>query len=236
MKHRSRCAVAVFLVALGGACASLVEEYERGASRSSSSDKSGPADGLREALRVGTDRAVDALGREGGYFDVPRFRIGLPEELAKIGKALRTVGLSEQVDEFELSMNRAASTAAPLAKSVFLDAVRGLTFQDALAILRGTKREATDYFRSKTSTRLTELFRPTIRGQLDAVGATRNFDRLMDRAASLPFVESPPFDLTGYVTDEALDRLFLKLGEEEQRIREDPIARTTELLKRWFKR
>jgi len=127
-----------------------------------------------------------------------------------------------------------AEQAAPLAKPVFVDAIRQMSFQDAMAILRGQKHEATDYFREKTSAQLAELFRPPVEQKLGEVGATRTFNDLMGRAKALPFVEVPSFDLAGYVTDEALAGLFKVLGEEEQRIRDDPAARTTELLQRWF--
>lgn len=163
-------------------------------------------------------------------------RIPLPDKLDKVGSALRKIGLDSIVDDFETSMNRAAEEAVPLAKPVFMDAIRAMSFEDAMSILRGRKHEATDYFRGKTSSRLAELFEPKVARALDEVGATREFNELMGKAEQILLVETPPVDLAGYVTEEALDGLFDKLGDEEKKIREDPVARTTELLERWFGR
>lgn len=213
-------------------CAPLLEGLESAVS--APSDRSTPADALREALRVGTARTVEALGASGGYLDHPQLRIGVPHKVEKIAKALRAIGLGKLVDDFETSMNRAAEQAAPLAKPVFMDAISEMSFEDALTILRGSSHEATDYFRAKTSARLTDLFQPKVSEQLASVGATRRFDELMDRASKLPLIKRPPLDLASYVTEEALDGLFDRLGREEVRIREDPVARSTAILKRWF--
>jgi hypothetical protein len=215
---------------LCGGCAELLSELQV----SDGTDASSPADGLREALRVGTGRAADRLGRTDGYLGADDVRIPLPDKLDRIGTALRTIGAGDHVDEFVTSMNRAAEAAAPVAKSVFVDAIREMTFDDAVAILRGRQHEATDYFRSHAGPRLAERFRPIVADKLDSVGATRSFNELMDRTARLPFLERPAFDLAGYVTDEALDGLFLRIAKEEERIRTDPVARTTELLRKYF--
>ncbi len=195
-----------------------------------------PADGLREALRVGTERAVSSLGRTDGYLGSPELRIGVPEDLDKLARALRTIGAGEVVDEFETSLNRAAESAAPLAQEVFWNAIREMTIEDAMTILRGNAHEATDYLRTHAEPVLVERFRPIVSRELDSVGATREFNELVDRANRLPFVEKPVFDLPDYVTGEALSGLWKELGKEEQRIREDPLARTTELLKKYFGR
>lgn len=191
-------------------------------------------DGLREALRVGTIRAVESLGRADGYLGNDAVRIPMPDKLRSIDKALRAIGRSEIVDRFVTSMNRAAEAAAPVAKDVFIGAVREITFRDAWTILRGKEHEATDYLRAHAGPRLRELFLPIVAGKLDSVGATRDFDRLMERTAEIPFVGKPVFELDGYVTDRALDGLFLTLAREEERIRKDPIARTTALLRKFF--
>jgi hypothetical protein len=193
-----------------------------------------PEDGLREALTIGTMRAVEALGRANGYLGNEAVKIPLPEKLRTIEKALRVVGRSQVVDDFVTSMNRAAEAAAPVAKDVFLGAVRAMTFRDAWTILRGKGHEATDYLRANAGPRLRELFLPIVSEKLGQVGATRDFDRLMARSAEIPFVGKPAFELDGYVADRALDGLFATLAQEEERIRKDPIARTTELLRKFF--
>ena len=231
--RRGRVGAAAVVVAgllLCCGCAELLAELQA----QTAADASTPSDGLREALRVGTGRAVNLLGRTDGYLGSDDVRIPLPRKLEKIGKALKTLGADDVVDEFVTSLNRAAEAAAPVAKGVFVDSIREMTFDDAVTILRGRDHEATDYFRGHAGPRLAELFRPIVSDKLDAVGATREFNELMDRTSALPFVERPAFNLTEYVTDEALDGLFLRIAREEERIRTDPLARTTELLKKYF--
>ncbi|MDH3283792.1 MAG: DUF4197 domain-containing protein [Acidobacteriota bacterium] len=206
---------------------SITEQLETG-------DGSQPADGLREALRVGTGRAVSRLGARGGYLDDQEVRIGVPQELELADQALRLVGRRALVDEFVLSMNRAAEAAAPLAQRVFVDAIFEMTFDDAMRILRGQRHEATDYLVEHAGPRLGDVFRPLVAQKLDEVGATRSFGELLARIEELPLVDKPVFALDEYVTGEALDGLFLVIAREEERIRADPVARTTELLRRWF--
>jgi hypothetical protein len=229
MKHSS-CIVLIAALLLLPGCAELLAELEQLDTTPSSS----PADGLREALRVGTDRAVGSVGRLDGYLGNPDIRIAVPEKLRKVEKALRLLGADRIVDEFSTSMNRAAEAAAPVAKQVFLDAVRRMTFEDAMTILRGNSHEATDYFRATAGPELERLFSPIVDDKLESVGATRSFNDLMRQVDDLPLLNRPVFDLNAYVTDEALDGLFLMLAREEERIRTDPVARTTELLRRWF--
>ncbi len=206
---------------------SVYEQLETG-------EDGGPADGLREALRVGTSRAVSRLGTDGGYLDDPALRIGVPRELETVDKALRLVGKRSLVDELVLSMNRAAEAAAPLAEEVFKDAIRAMTFDDAMRILRGKDHEATDYLVEHAGPRLEEVFRPIVARKLDEVGASRALVDVLDRVNEMPFVDEPVFALDEHVTGEALDGLFQVIANEERRIRTDPVARTTELLKRWF--
>lgn len=223
------CVVLSSVTGLGG-CAGLLSDLQL----DEPADATTPADGLREALRVGTTRAVELLGRPDGYLADPQVRIPLPDKVDGVARALRTIGAGSIVDEFVTSMNRAAEAAAPQAKAVFIDAVRTMTFSDAMTIIRGNAHEATDYLRRTAGPRLAERLRPIVADKLDSVGATREFDDLVSRAEQLPFIHRPVFDLTGYVTDEALDGLFLTIAREEERIRRDPLARTTELLRRYF--
>lgn len=198
------------------------------------SDRSTPQDGLREALRVGTGRATELLGRENGYLGNPDVRISLPEKFHGISRALRAVGAGHVVDQFVTSMNRAAEAAAPRARKVFVTAIREMTFADAMAILRGNGQEATHYLREHAGPRLTTAFRPIVAEKLDSVGVTRRFDELVEEASRLPFIRKPVFDLEAYVTSEAVEGLFLMIGREEEKIRRDPLARTTYLLRKYF--
>lgn len=217
------------LVPLGG-CATLMDSLET----VSASETSTPADGLREALKVGTARAVDSLGRVDGYLGRPEVRLEVPEKLEPLARALRTLGRGDLVDEFQTSINRAAEAAVPVARDVFLASIREMTFGDAMAILRGSGHEATDYFREHAGPRLAERFRPIVDDKLETVGATRKFNDLMDDLRRVPLVERPVFDLGEHVTSEALRGLFLTLEREEEKIRRDPAARSTALLRKWF--
>ena len=190
--------------------------------------------GLKEALEVGTNKAVALVSQYDGYFKNAKIKIPLPENVQKAEKLLRTVGLSRQVDEFELSMNRAAERAAPKAKPIFWDAIQKMTFTDARNILDGPTDAATTYFRQKTSMQLQSAFKPVVNQAMSEVGVTQAYKTLDQRIRSLPFTESLRFDLDQYVTDKALNGLFLMLAEEEKKIRQDPAARVTDLLKKVF--
>ncbi len=190
--------------------------------------------GLKEALRIGTDNSVTQVGKIDGYLKNPAIHIGLPGPVAKAEKLLRFAGYGEQVDAFETSMNRAAEKAAPQAKEIFWQAIAGMTLDDARQILDGGDTAATDYFAERTRPQLMEIFSPIVHDSLASVGATKKFQDLDTTLRTLPLGESLSFDLDHYVTDGALDGLFLILGEEERKIRENPAARTTELLKKVF--
>ena len=212
-------------------CASLLEDLERTIADMESST---PTDGLREALAVGTGRTVDRRGRTGGYLGDKLAEIAVPQKFDSAARALRVIGRSDLIDDFKISMNLAAEAAAPVARDVFMQSIRQMSFDDARSILSGHDTAATDFFRRTAGPELTRRFAPIVDGKLAEVGATRDFDDLMDRIEALPLVDRPVFDLTSYVTDRALTGLFDTLAEEEQRIRTDPVARTTDLLKRWF--
>jgi len=197
-------------------------------------DSKTAADGLKEALGVGTSRSVDLLGRPDGYLKNLDVRIPMPEKLNVVDKSLRTIGKGGLVDEFVTSMNRAAEAAAPHARKVFLDTIKEMSFADAVKIVRGRDHEATDYLRQNAGPGLTTLFRPIVAEQLDQVGTTRSFNAMMGRASTLPFAGKSAFKLDEYVTDRALAGMFLMIGREEVKIRKDPVARTTDLLKSVF--
>ena len=190
--------------------------------------------GLKEALQIGAENTVNLTGRADGYFLNQAIKILMPEKLRTLEKGLRVVGYGPQVDEFILSMNRAAEQAAPFAKQIFWDAIGEMTFEDARKILSGNQTAATDYFKTKTTDKLTAAFRPVVEKSMNEVGVTRQYKELVGRYQTIPFVKSETFDIDSYVVSKALDGLFHVLGEEERKIRTNPAARTTDLLKEVF--
>jgi hypothetical protein len=193
------------------------------------------AGGLQEALRLGTERAVAVVSKDRGYLDNARIAIPLPESVRKAEKILRVAGFGTQLDEFKMSMNRAAEKAAPQATAVFADAIKQMTFDDVRRIWKGPDDAATAFFKEKTSPRLTELFKPMVTTAMSEVNVTGAYQGIETKVKSIPFAgELLPRDLEQYVTGKALDGLFVMLADEERRIRQDPAARATDLLKRVF--
>lgn len=192
------------------------------------------AAGLKEALQVGTANAVKVTGMTDGYFMNEAIRIGMPDKLRSVEKGLRMVGYGPQVDEFVLSMNRAAERAAPAAKDIFVGAIREMTFDDARRILGGGDTAATEYFRAKTSDRLKTAFRPVVEKSMKQSGVVQRYDDLIGRAGSLPFGAGVSLDINDYVVDRALDGLFYVIAQQEKDIRTNPAARVTDLLKGVF--
>ncbi len=190
--------------------------------------------GLKEALDIGTQNAVKNVSRENGYFENLNIKIPVPEKLEDTEKLLRKVGMDDSVDEFILSMNRAAEKAAPQAVDIFVDAIRDMTVVDAYGIVKGDETAATSYFKDKTSDNLYGLFKPVVTDSMAQVGVVRSYKRMMDKYNSIPFVKKIDVDIEDYVTDEALDGLFFMVGEEEKKIRKDPVASVTELLQKVF--
>ncbi|MBN2719846.1 MAG: DUF4197 domain-containing protein [Proteobacteria bacterium] len=197
-------------------------------------DEETMVDGLKEALRIGTKNAVSSVSVQDGYFRNLDIRIPVPEKLEKAESLLRNMGMGERVDEFILGMNRAAEAAAPQAVDIFTEAIRQMTINDAVGIVKGGETAGTDYFRIKTSDRLSALFRPVIQDSLARVGAVNSYKRVVGAYNAIPLVEDVGIDLEGYVTEEALGGLFFMVGEEEKKIRQDPAARVTDLLREVF--
>lgn len=190
--------------------------------------------GLKEALKVGTENTVNLTGRPDGYFMNQAIKILMPPKLQTLEKGLRTVGYGPQVDEFILSMNRAAEQAAPSAKKIFWDAIGEMSFDDARKILSGGDTAATEYFKGKTTDRLTTAFRPVVEKATNEVGVTRQYKDLVGRAQAIPFLKVESLDVDNYVVGKSLDGLFYVLAGEERKIRTDPAARVTGLLKEVF--
>lgn len=193
-------------------------------------------DGLKEALKVGSENALAFLSQEGSYFYNPQIKIGLPESLNKIESVIRSAGFGSYVDDFELSMNRAAEKAAPAAKKIIFDALKEMTFSDAKKILNGKANEATIYFKEKSYAKLMEIFRPLVNSSMSQAGVTNKYLEIESMITKIPFIESLPgnFNLDNYVTEKALDGIFLMLEKEEKKIRENPSARVTDLLREVF--
>jgi len=189
--------------------------------------------GLKETLEVSTTQAVALTGRHDGFLKNEAIRILLPPKLQAVGKGMRLLGMGEQVDDLEIGMNRAAEAATPQAKEIFLEAVRKMTFHDARLILSGGDTAATDYFRNKSSSDLTTAFTPIVHRSLEKVGAARQYQRVI-KSAPGGNVLAGEFDLDKYVVEKTLDGLFYTLGAEESRIRRDPGAQTSALLKEVF--
>lgn len=192
------------------------------------------ASGLKEALQVGSENAVGLTGRPDGYFGNEAIRILMPEPLRKLERGLRILGYDQQVDEFVLSMNRAAERAAPAAKQIFWDAIGEMTFDDAEKIMTAGGTAATDYLKSTTSGKLVAAFQPVVEQAMQEVGVTRQYSELVGYAKEIPFVKSETVDINRYVVQRALDGLFQVLGEQERKIRTDPAAQVTSLLKEVF--
>jgi hypothetical protein len=190
--------------------------------------------GLKEALQVATEKSVSLTGRPNGYFSSAAIKILMPEKLRSMEQGLRAVGYGPQVDEFVLSMNRAAEQAAPAAKQIFVDAISSMTFDDAKKILSGGDTSATEFFKAKTTDNLTAAFRPVVDKTMGEVGVIRQYQALMGRFEAIPFAKSQTFDIDGYVTNKALGGLFHVVGEQEKQIRTNPAARTTALLQEVF--
>lgn len=192
------------------------------------------ASGLKEALALGTKKAVGLVSAVNGYYKNDAIRILLPDKVQQAAEILGKLGYQRQVDEFLASMNHAAEKAAPKAASFFADAIRGMSIDDARAILSGGDTSATEYFKTKTGAKLYDEFKPAISESMERAAVTRAYRAMMDKVPTLPFSKPESVDLDHHVTTKALDGLFFMVGEEEKKIRRDPVARTTDLLSRVF--
>jgi hypothetical protein len=191
-------------------------------------------EGLKEALINGISKGSDQVSQLDGYFKNPEIKIPFPPEVQKVEKTLRDIGLGSEVDKFVMTLNRGAEDAAKEAKPIFINAIKSMTIQDAWAILRGEDNAATEYLRKTTSSQLKSAFKPVIQNSLNKVNATKYYGELVTRYNKIPLVEKVNPNLDDYATDKAIEGLFTMIAKEEKNIRKDPVARTTELLKRVF--
>jgi uncharacterized protein DUF4197 len=190
--------------------------------------------GLKQALQIGAEQSVKLTGRPNGFFGNPDIKILMPSNLRPLEKGLRMIGYGPKVDGFVLSMNRAAEAAAPAARKIFIDAITAMSFDDARRILSGGDTAATDYFKLKTTPQLTAAFRPVVEKTMASNGVTQQYNALVAQYKSMPFAKNQDLDISHYVVSKALDGLFFELGQEESKIRKDPAAQTTNLLREVF--
>tara|TARA_R100000005_G_scaffold95557_2_gene77532 strand:- start:28934 stop:29701 length:768 start_codon:yes stop_codon:yes gene_type:complete len=191
-------------------------------------------DGLKEALRVGTETVVGQVGAVDGYNSDPAIHIPLPEKMQQAQALLKKFGLSGLADDLETKLNRGAEAAAPKTKEIIYNAISAMTLEDAQAIYNGPDDAATQYFRKVSTGELTETIRPVMQETLQDVGALSTYDSLISQYKDIPLVPDIRTDLNDYATDMALEGLFHYLAVEEAAIRKDPVKRTTEILKTVF--
>jgi hypothetical protein len=193
--------------------------------------------GLKEALRVGTERSVGLAGATDGFWNDTRIRVPFPPEAIKVKNTLTDLGIRKPVEDFERTLNKAAEEAAKEAVPVFVDAITGMTIQDGFNLLRGGDNAATNYLREKTTATLTTKFRPVVESATAKVALTSYWKPVAsayNTATVLTGGQAVDPDLNAYVTQRAIDGLFLLIADEEKKIRQDPLARTTDLLRRVF--
>jgi len=192
------------------------------------------ASGLKEALNIGIKKAVDVLGKPNGFSTDKEVKIAFPEEIKKVDKTLRSVGLGKLSDDFIKQLNTSAEKAVVLATPILIDAIKSMTFDDAMKILMGGEGSATKYFETKTNTNLYSAFKPKVKEVLDQYGVSASYSTLMTKYNAMPFVSKANTDLTDYVTKQTLKGLFLKLVQEENKIRNDANLRPSPLLQKVF--
>ncbi len=243
MKRLLACLVTLLLAASASAQMPNVNELLKGTgalgkvpgATSGVDDRTGAA-GIKEALGRGTENAVKSLAKTDGYFGNQTVKILMPKDIQRVADAAKMAGAQKQVDEFILSMNRAAEAAAPEAAKYFGDAIRAMSVDDVRGILSGGDSAATDFFRRTTGDKLHAAFKPVVSKKVGEVGATKAYTDLMGKAGGLTSVlgGGKSLDLDEYVTNKALDGLFATVAVEEKKIRTNPAARTTDLLKTVF--
>lgn len=192
------------------------------------------SEAFKQALRIGSEQVVSQLGAEDGFNADPLVHIPLPKSMKKVNKVLGKLGMDGMLDDLELKLNRAAETATPAARELFVNAVQDMSFDDVMQIYQGPDDAATQYFRQKMSPGLQEAMRPLVDQSLSEVGALQLYDQVVGEYESLPFMPDVKNDLSDHVLSLSLDGIFHYLAEEEKAIRENPVRHTTNLLKRVF--
>ncbi len=233
MKKRNTFYLALIFILFIGCTSTDLNRVLQGASNAILSNED-VANGLKEALVKGISVGSDSASREGGFYKNELIRIALPEEFRKVEGTMRKLGLGAEVDRVLLAINRGAENAAKEAKPIFINAIKQLTIQDAFSILKGEEDAATQFLRMTTSDQLTALFKPRVQESLNQVGATRYYTDLVKAYNAIPSTKKLNPDLNAYVTEQALNGLFKLIAQEEKNIRENPLERTTVLMRRVF--
>lgn len=190
--------------------------------------------GLKEALSTGVSKGADLVSVSNGYFGNPQIKIPFPAEIKQVETRLRKMGMGNQVDQFVLSLNQAAEEAAKEAKPVFISAIKQMTIQDVWAVFKGKEDAATQYLNRTTSAQLHEKFKPVVKQSLEKVNATKYYATLISAYNKLPLVKKVNTNLEDYATNKAIEGLFVMVAKEEKNIRQNPTARTSDLLKKVF--
>ncbi len=237
MKALGRILIVCFLALTLGASAQLFKDLEKTVktiTKSGGLSEEDAVAGLKEALIKGTNKGTDIVSQVDGYFKNPAIKIPMPEDARKVESKLRSFGQDKMVDDAILSINRAAEDAAGHAADIFVDAIKNMSIKDAIGIVRGDTTAATQYLQRNTTRSLNAKFRPVIETSLEKVNATKYWRSVFDTYNKIPFVSDVNPDLADYVTGKAIDGLFLMIAKEEVNIRKDPLARTSDILKKVF--
>ncbi len=228
----------VVLMALAGCTATQINQAVSSVDKALSAEQplttSEIGDGLKEALISGISKGADLASQSDGYFKNLEIKIPFPPDVKKVEDKLRQIGMGNQVDQFVLTLNRGAEDAAKEAKPIFIDAIKQMSIEDAWSLLKGQPDAATVYLKKTTSGRLKTKFSPVIQNSLDKVSATKYYGDLVNTYNKIPFVDKVNPDLNNYATDLAIQGLFTMIAKEEKNIRDNPVARTTDLLKKVF--
>lgn len=212
----------------------LVDAYADSQSDGTEPTQSEIVSGLKEALVVGITHAATDASKENGFYNNSLIKIPLPEEVEKVDKTVRDLGMGQLMDDFELSLNRAAEAASAEAVDIFVESIKQMTFQDAVGIWKGESDAATQYLKRTTQKQLNSAFKPIASEAIEKVEVTKYWDDVANIYNSVPFVTKVNPDLDQYVTDKAIDGLFVLVAEEEKKIREDPVARVSDILVKVF--
>jgi hypothetical protein len=225
----------IFLIFPACSNAQFLKKAQKMVSSSGSGySESEAVQGIKEALVKGTGESVNLVSVLNGYFGNPEIKIPFPEDARMVESKLRAMGMGKQVDDAILSINRAAEDAALQAKPIFVNAITAMSISDAIGIVKGPDDAATSYLRNTTSPDLRMKFKPEIQKSLDKVQATKYWTDLIKTYNKIPLVQKVNPDLAAYVTDKAIQGLFVMISKEEKKIRKDPVARTSEILKKVF--
>ena len=220
---------------------SIADEVKKGTSSNASSNSSVDAltdsevsGGLKTALNQGVEKAVDSLGLVNGFFGNKEVKIPLPESLKKVEKGMKLIGMGKQSDELVLKMNRAAEAAVPEAKALLINSIKQMSLADAKAILTGPEDAATQYFKKTTSTQMGEKFLPIVTKATEKVQLAQTYNKYAEMGSQFGVVDKEDANIERYVTNKALDGLYLMIAKEEAAIRKDPLGQASSILKKVF--